>query len=107
MRPRLLALGLGFALVSCNSPEPVIPFADAGDPCTTGTHINCGQYPETTCLSGVDAGCARLTYRCADAAYFSKVDMSRCPEAGPDSSSDFGDASLIHGSDGGADGARE
>lgn len=106
MRVCLLALGL--VLVSCKSQEPVVPFPDAGDPCSAsaaaGSQINCGQYPETTCVAEVDAGCARVTYGCADAAYFTNVDTSRCPEAGPDSSSGFGDASLIHGSEGGSEG---
>ena len=95
---RACLLGLGLLLFACNSAPYVIPFPDAGDPCAAGSHINCGQYPETTCTSPVDAGCATMTYGCADAAYFADVDTSRCTEGGL-----FGDASLIHGTEGGRD----
>ena len=35
-------------------------------------------------MADFDAGCARVTYGCADAAYFTSIDTSRCPEAGKD-----------------------
>jgi hypothetical protein len=105
MRACLFAFGLLLLSGACHGSENVVPFVDSGDPCAAGMHIDCGQYPETRCVADVDAGCARVTYGCADAAYFTGIDTSRCPEAGLDSSSGLGDASLIHGPEGGADGA--
>lgn len=83
----MAALGLALLVggAACHSSEPVIPFPDAGDPCSGGAHkIDCAQYAETTCVvSGTT--CPRQTYGCADAAYFTSQDYSECPpEAGVD-----------------------
>jgi hypothetical protein len=82
---------------ACHSPEPVIPFMDAGDPCSGSTAhaIDCAEYAETTCVIA-GSTCPRETYGCADAAYFTKSDYSECPpEAGGSDAAQLGDVSLF------------
>jgi hypothetical protein len=86
---------------ACHS-EPVIPFPDAGDPCTdpSGNHaIDCARFPETTCGGGATT-CPREIYGCADGGYFSQLDDSDCPpEAGGRDAALLGDVSLIREDD--------
>jgi hypothetical protein len=82
---------------ACHSAEPVIPFMDAGDPCSAGgdAHaIDCAQFAETTCVVQ-GSTCPRETYGCADAAYFTKDDYSDCPEGGGVDAPLLGDVSLL------------
>jgi hypothetical protein len=84
------------ALGACHS-EVVIPFPDAGDPCSgsDGDHIDCARFPETTCGGG-GTTCPRTIYGCADGGYFSQTDYSECPpEGGGRDAMLLGDVSLI------------
>jgi hypothetical protein len=89
---------LAACLAACHSTEPVIPFMDAGDPCTSGgdAHaIDCAEFAETRCVVQGSV-CPRVTYGCADAAYFSSDDYSQCPpEGGGVDAKPLGDASLL------------
>lgn len=90
----ILAGALVLAAAACHS-EPVIPFMDAGDPCSSPTHtLDCSEFADTTCGT-TSTSCPRLVYGCEDAAPFSREDYSECPpEAGLDAPS-LGDVSLL------------
>jgi hypothetical protein len=92
----LAALAMGGD--ACQSAEPVIPFMDAGDPCSGGSSahaIDCAQFAETTCVVKGSV-CPRETYGCADAAFFTKDYYSQCPpEAGGGDAALLGDVSLF------------
>jgi hypothetical protein len=83
---------------ACHSQEPVVPFMDAGNPCSgaAGPHpIDCAQYAETTCVVQ-GSTCPAETYGCADAAYFTKDDYSMCPpEGGGGDAAQLGDVALF------------
>ena len=93
---RLLA-ALATAAAACSKSQPVvIPFPEAGDPCSTPPNLDCGRYYAVTCTLESDGGCAVHLYGCADGSYFMNVDDSKCPEAGPDTYGGVhGDVSLI------------
>lgn len=93
---RLLA-ALGTAAAACStSQQAVVPFPEAGDPCSTPPNLDCGRFSGVTCTLDAGAGCAVHLYGCADGGYFARVDDSKCPEAGPDTSGGVhGDVSLI------------
>jgi len=96
--PVLLLAALAAGGGACHSQEPVIPFMDAGDPCSggSGPHaLDCAQYAETTCVVE-GTTCPRETYGCADAAYFTNDDYSQCPpEGGGGDAPQLGDVSLF------------
>ncbi|HTQ46920.1 MAG TPA: hypothetical protein VMI75_29400 [Polyangiaceae bacterium] len=93
---RLLA-ALATAAAACSTSQPaVVPFPEAGDPCSTPPNIDCARFSGVTCTLDAGAGCAVHFYGCADGGYFVAVDDSKCPEAGPDTSGGVhGDVSLI------------
>jgi hypothetical protein len=92
---RLLA-ALATTAAACSTSQQVVPFPDAGDPCSTPPNIDCGRFSGVTCTIEADAGCAVHQYGCADGGYFTSIDDSKCPEAGPDTSGGVhGDVSLI------------
>jgi hypothetical protein len=93
---RLLA-ALATAAAACStSQQAVVPFPEAGDPCSTPPNLDCGRFSGVTCTLDAGAGCVVHLYGCADGGYFVSVDDSKCPEAGPDTSGGVhGDVSLI------------
>lgn len=95
---RLLA-ALATAAAACSTSQPaVVPFPEAGDPCSTPPNIDCGRFNGVTCTLDAGAGCAVHLYGCADGGYFASVDDSKCPEAGPDTLGGVhGDVSLFSG----------
>jgi hypothetical protein len=96
---RLLA-ALATAAAACSKAQQpvVVPFPEAGDPCSTPPNVDCGRFAGVTCTLDAGAGCAVHLYGCADGGYFVVVDDSKCPEAGPDTSGGVhGDVSLFSG----------
>jgi hypothetical protein len=92
----LLLAALATGGGACHSAEPVIPFMDAGNPCSgSSAHaIDCAQYAETTCVVA-GTTCPEEIYGCADAAYFTKDDYSQCPPEGGGDAAQLGDVSLL------------